>query len=45
MDQQRCMRRTWMLPCLVRHALSSTPLSSAGSTSFTPWPVEASKAQ
>lgn len=29
---------TWMLPCLVRQALSSTPLSSAGSTSFTPWP-------
>lgn len=28
-----------MEPCLVRHALSSTPLSSAGSTSFTPCPL------
>mmetsp|Transcript_8002 Transcript_8002/g.23635 ORF Transcript_8002/g.23635 Transcript_8002/m.23635 type:complete len:482 (-) Transcript_8002:4059-5504(-) len=28
----------WMDPCLVRHRRSSTPVSSAGSTSFTPWP-------
>jgi hypothetical protein len=34
---------SWMLPCLVRQALSSRPFSSAGSTSFTPdadsWPM------
>lgn len=30
-----------MLPCLVRHAMSSTPVKMAGSTSFTPAGVQA----